>query len=505
MLKDPELLLSLLFTQLTWPSTLVRERAARGIAELLLAGDSRVETYLLDWLREQRLNSMSALVLLALIRVQIDGGQPPRAATVVAALAEKSLLSFMLCGELYGKDGGSPQAHLAHSGQVPAAFVASSFFEEHDQSFVPSIYSLHASRLDKHQIPFRRHWAYEWQLLVESIRPRLSTEPLRFWHAGGVPKGHYRYAAADTVLSEIYRSAFLRALSWVVASGFLPIDLGMLIAADACPINLSLWRTVPKGRPEWWPNPAAGQGAIDTVASQVWEQLRRLWDAQTTRRRWTDEDPLGEEDLLIAASGFVSEGETEYHLRIQSAFQAADGPETPTADQLAEKMMDASRPGVERGLLHFDGRLADFDDKLDFEEIADWRLAPAACAAHVNTRWQFWRMWSDVYVLCPELLKSRGQFACTDAGIIFQDASGSLSGRWDDWTDGLAEEVIDDVPPRAGQVLRASRSIVEAIATATGTTFCWICRLTAYHQRVTYEEHEAVQLHEVFGATLVIR
>jgi hypothetical protein len=56
------------------------------------------------------------------------------------------------------------------------------------------------------RVPFRRHWAYEWQLLVESVRPRLNTEPLRFWHAGGLPKGHYRYAAADTVISEIYRS-----------------------------------------------------------------------------------------------------------------------------------------------------------------------------------------------------------------------------------------------------------------------------------------------------------
>lgn len=82
---------------------------------------------------------------------------------------------------------------------------------------------------------------------------------------------------------------------------------------------------------------------------------------------------------------------------------------------------------------------------------------------------------------------------------------GSVVGQWDDWTDGLTEEVIDEVPPRSGEVLRASRSVIETLAAATGTTFCWICRLTAFHQRATYEEHKAVHLNEAFGATRVIR
>lgn len=427
MLNNSELLLPLLFTQLTWPSALVRERAARAISQLLAASDPGVETYLLNWLREQRLDSISALGLLALIRVQIDEGRALPADAVLPALSQRSLLSFMLCKELYGSNCGSPDTYLAHSGSVPPSFAVSPFFEEHDESFVPSIYSIHARHLEERAIPFRRQWAYEWQLLVDSVRPRLSTEPLRFWHAGGIPKGHYRYAAADTLLGEIYRSAFLRTLSWSVDMGFVSIDLGLFIAADACPVNLSLWRVLPKRRPQWWPNPIAAQGSIDTVAPHVWEQVRSLWNKQASRRRWMDHDALGEDALLIAASGFVCEGETKYHLKIESAFQSCHGGDIPTADQIAERMIDGSRASTARArfraLLHFEGRVEDAEDKLAFDQIADWRLAPASCVAHVNTRWQFWRMWSDVHLLCPEVLQSRGEFSCTDTGVVCRDAS----------------------------------------------------------------------------------
>jgi hypothetical protein len=155
--------------------------------------------------------------------------------------------------------------------------------------------------------------------------------------------------------------------------------------------------------------------------------------------------------------------------------------------------------------LHFDGTFKESAADAEFERIQDWRIARAACFANANTRWQFWRMWSPIHLICPHVLGSESSFSCLGDGIVFQNAGGDHVGRWNDWTDGLREEVIDDVPPRSGQVLRATRSAIESFAAATGTTFCWICRLTAFSQSATYEAHKAVHLSQVFGATRIVR
>ena len=58
--------LRLLFTQLTWPSGLVRERACVQIAKLLLdpeySGETRAR--LIAWMKSQNLESVNALGLL---------------------------------------------------------------------------------------------------------------------------------------------------------------------------------------------------------------------------------------------------------------------------------------------------------------------------------------------------------------------------------------------------------------------------------------------------------
>src|SRR5687768_9506390 len=97
--SDTELFLRLLFNQLTWPSALVRERAATAIARLLLAGFNHVEAYVLQWLREQPLESVSVNGLLALIRVRIEGGSVPPRDALLPAISRPSLLSRMLCEE----------------------------------------------------------------------------------------------------------------------------------------------------------------------------------------------------------------------------------------------------------------------------------------------------------------------------------------------------------------------------------------------------------------------
>jgi len=251
---NDERLLALLFAQLTWPSLLVRERACVSIARLLADPENAgpISNYLLRWLGAQELESVAALGLLALLRAQIEGvEQPVPVDAVAAAVTRPSIQSFLLLGE-YAPGRVTFDASASHSGTAPASFEAEPFFEGHVRNFLPPIYDIWASKIEKQaRIPFRRQWAYEWGLAKSSIGVELSVKPLEFWLSGSSYKD--RYQGADMPLSEVYRSAYLRSLGWAVHAGALSRDDAVFFAAQACPIDLELWRLEPGRRPPWWP------------------------------------------------------------------------------------------------------------------------------------------------------------------------------------------------------------------------------------------------------------
>jgi hypothetical protein len=62
----------LLFTRLTWPTPIVRERTCSAIAELLLDQQYSVpvKNYLLNWMANQKLESVATSGLLILLRAK---------------------------------------------------------------------------------------------------------------------------------------------------------------------------------------------------------------------------------------------------------------------------------------------------------------------------------------------------------------------------------------------------------------------------------------------------
>ena len=90
----------LLLAQLTWPSGMVRERACVAIADLLLDPRHGAETQaaLLNWMREQTLESVMVHGLLALLRAKIQDSNFvfPHVDDLVRNAQKPSILSCML-------------------------------------------------------------------------------------------------------------------------------------------------------------------------------------------------------------------------------------------------------------------------------------------------------------------------------------------------------------------------------------------------------------------------
>jgi len=496
--QDGDIGLPLLFTQLVWPSGWVRERACVSIGQLLLdeqCSDATLQ-YLLRWTRAQPLESLAALGLLALARARVvssDFNAPPLA-TLFSSINRPSLLSALFINELVPESEEVFDQSLLHSGEVPPGFAPDPFFAKYARVFLPEIYDMRASELERRAlITFRRQWAYEWHRLVDETGVELSEKSLRFWG-----RGHHerkRISVVDMRLSEVYRSAYLRTVAWAVSTERLPAQLALKLAVETCPVDLALWRLMPGSKPDRFPRAEKSDGAIDTVPEQVWSQTNDLW-----KRQFDDVN----EWVVTQASGIVHEGAAVYDLEIYGAFQKCHGPEAPSADSMA----DWCHTGVQLSAhfpspLHFEGVL---EEQRDWVKVfGGWSLAPASGSllGECFPRWQYWRMERRIWLPTPFLGRSRLIFSCTTESVDVSEGR-EVIAKWHDWTDGLTEFARVDLPPPTGECLVVRKKIIQEFAERTGSSFCWVCRLTAYHRQRDHEEFRQYTDHRVFGGTRIL-
>lgn len=498
----------LALSRLTWPSGLVRERAATAVARLIAeGGDEAAEGYL-HWLTSQRLESTTVIGFLVLVRMLQMGHleRLPSLDAVRAAQGRPSILSGFLCRTVYGDDCGAPRQYFLHSGSAPEGWSLPEFFEKHVASLVPPIHLKHADHVESaYDCPFRKQWAFEWQRLVDELDAPMTISPL--WRLmDGAGEGRYRPIVVDTWMSEIYRSSYLRALQWVVAEGKVPFGNALAFAGELCPVGLLLWRCEPNAKPTWWPSVAPDSDrALDVAPAAFFETVEDLWNRQGKRQQWDEGTDLGNSFVLGAARGLVAESNVTYYLEIVGVLQRAVGPDEPPVEVLGSWIFG---DGVFRGAGPVIRPLEDQArielGELEFESLGDWEVAPVVAVRNYGSRWQYWRM--EGLCLPAEGLASEVlDLEVGDQSVIHRSPSGHVYGRWWDWTDGIREKVVDNVPPRSGQVLSLDAALIEQVQDATQSTFCWMCRLTMFDQAQAYEAHRETRVYRFLGGSYVIR
>jgi hypothetical protein len=275
--------LSMLFSRLTWPSALARERACTKIAHLLVDPilALTVKDFFLRWLKSQDHESVCGLALLALLRAKLDGGGvcPIPASEVRSNLPWPSLQSSLLLAEYEPDETVQDELGAWHSGDPPGSFTSPCFFGEYVRNFLPPIHEHWAGEIEQRMlVSFRRQWSYEWDVVLKRRPFELSISPLRYWM--GHREADERHIAFDTPLSEVYRSAYLRALAWAIDTRGMNRDVANLLVADTVPVNLELWPLRPGVRPGWWPVAGVSDAALETAPGDIWPAVDELWRGQ---------------------------------------------------------------------------------------------------------------------------------------------------------------------------------------------------------------------------------
>src|SRR6266851_1329043 len=221
---SPEQGLSWLLSRLIWPSIRVRERASVELGALLRhpqLGDV-THSALLQWIAAQQLESLAALGLLPFLRAHMeDRAYTVPLADVVKSLHTPSPLAWLLLNEL-DVSHPLPFAEASqHAETAPQDFIPSPFFAHYVENFLPPGNADLIRIVERQErIALWRQWAFEWQRLLTVLGITPTRRELDEWHRR-LPGGE-RYAGIDTMLSEVYRSAFLRAIAWAGEQGVHP-------------------------------------------------------------------------------------------------------------------------------------------------------------------------------------------------------------------------------------------------------------------------------------------
>lgn len=505
-MTHPENRLRWLATRLNWPSLLVRERACTALAQLLVEPiyGEVTRVFLAGWIREQLLESTACDGLLVLVRAQME--QPDVVSSLIAEVAgsfsQHSLLSWLLFREMLANDVVLSLTTLRHADDSPLDWQPSPFFEHHVQSFLPPIYMHWADLLEQpthHR--FISQWSYEWQLLVDQMGITPSTTPLDFWV--GRRTDRERYMGADLHLSDVYRSAYLRALAWAFNRRFIRESDALSFAAQTCPVDLELWQVRPHESPQWWPRVSAVDSPIDTSAAAIWQQVTELWEAQqTTDAQWPSNDYV-----LGYASGSITSGEIVYDLDICGVFQRRQGSDVPLLQEIVDWYMGSNTIGMDVvSPLRCRGDIPSGPVSRFAESFGGWRVVPAAVILREPTtpRWQMWRMKRRIWSPAPCMLP-RSTIVYAENNHLVYSLQESPVGYWSDWTEDLREKRPDELPFLTGQQLLIARSTINAFARASTSNFCWICRLRGFYRERDYEPYRHVDDIRVFGVTSVIR
>lgn len=465
--------IELLFSRLTDPSGLIRERACKSIADLLLDPNWKdaIEESLFRWMRNQQPESLASLGLLVLLRAKLidDSFEMPTFAELKDSLQSPSILSWMLLRE-FDATGLPLNVQNMHSGSAPDDYKIDSFFVRYCKYFLPPEYLYQLDELEKtYHIPIKKQLSFESSAMLRKMKFEPSVEPLYF---KGRPEDEH-FVVLDFLLSEIYRSAYLRSLAWAV-NNTLPIEEAKKLALKTCPIDLGLWRLNPNVKPIYWPTINLMKEGITDIKNEIWKQVNNLCQSQ----------PLSKKEWILAkADGRVFEGSDIFDLSICGFFRVRKGPSKPNDSELINWLIYPCMIDHEVYSLSFEGTINPLPAKENLQKFMDWIVYPASWAIvpKTSSTWQFWRLERLVHFPAPFIVENPMTFKCRKDALTICEGE-NLIAEWRDWTDGISEKKTANLSFNTGNVLMLRRPIIERFEKKTNSEFCWGCCITKFHR-----------------------
>lgn len=499
----------ILLQRLFWPSPLVRERAACAIAELLNYGEDRrrlFDRYLI-FLREQKLESLTAVVLLPVIKAleRKDGlstyadltgllSSIPFSSIVIEKLAHE--ISYLLNQETRFK------SHRRSALAPPADYEPHKFFTKHIRGFLAPAYSERANTIGATSgVDFSKYWAFNSQNIAAELNiEEQAGDAINFM--GYHPP---RMLGMSTKLSEVYRSAFLRTVQLFYDNSLIQIDMYHRYALATLPVELSFWKIKTNRAPAWWPRVKHETGK-ESYTKEIVKFAFPYDDVEALVRRNGKTTILGIKGTAEPQKGW-RKGVPDTSIDLAGFAYKINGPNIPAAEVVARKILDETFLFTLARILQRPFNVLECPDQYlpsqtEPEAIDDMTIYPLIAPIRQSTisLWQWFRG-NHPYMLLFKPASAENVIRLEDSGLSHYKR-GRLIAHGQDWTEGLQDRLNLEAPH--GTFIEADTDYLNECLNENGFRLGYVIRTTHKIRRYSTDEEQSIEGCRFIGVGRII-
>jgi len=499
----------IILQRLIWPSALVRERAATALAGLIKSASNKehILEKLMIWINGQELESIIAIGLLALLKAAEEGSDElkyvntEKLANVIPLSSVVIDKAFEELTRLLGRKNDFNVGSQALN-PTPVGYTISDFFNKYISNFLAPIYRDRGKTIEKKTLrAFTRQWAFTAEEMMKVTGLRENRTALDFMKGYQTPN----LVGMSTMLSELYRSAFLRVLRHFREQGLIPEYIYLEYSYSTLPVELSYWKVKPSRIPEWWPKLKIGQNKSDGKSGLRVLSFERGIEQIVNHRDETK--ILGLDGTVEPAEGWIA-GILDTSVTLVGFGYKVIGPELPEAKDVANAFLYAHSVVLDPTALSPFNFLESNRDQFDIGDspiqVSDLIIYPLIARNHdlVISLWQWFRDYSIPFGLFGELKD--------DLGIELEDRkwkyvkNGHAVARSCTWLEGLRERYDKELGIPSGNYIEAEASFIEQYLSKNQLRLGYVLKTAYKHKEYSYEEAKSFDTYRLIGVSPLI-
>ena len=490
--------LDILIQRLLWPSPLIRERAATGIANLFCTSKGRESTFrkLLLWIQQQKMESAIAIGLLPIIKAfyivkNRNDLDYIKLQEIVDSIQINSVVIEKLIEELTHftntRTTNLPTYKIID--QCPTNYLTSTFFSKYIKTFLAPIYMQRAVTIERRSgKPFIKQWAFIADSICKDAGIILNANQVYYY---GRSEHDEFLLGFSSKISEVYRSAFLRVLQHFYKNGDISEDFYLEYAYATLPVELSKWKILPGRVPKWWPQlkqaPKSDGAEQPVVPITFTNPLEKLIE------------PM-EEKLIVAAEGAIqpsgnwaSSDPMHTFLLIAFGYKVV-GSQLPTAEEIAEKISySPSLATIPSRTVRPFNFLEDNENYLSVRgealRIKDMIIYPLVARERdlCIALWQYFRDYDATFNLNQPLLQNL-QVVINKNNWHLRNKNKEIMATYTDFLEGLKERYDRDMPLPHGQYLTTNKAFLDEWLTSNNLRLGYMLKIVYRSRQYSHEE-----------------
>jgi len=501
--------LDLLLQRLSWPSPLVRERAASALAELLSKKETSVKAKerLLIWISKQKLESMIVYGLLPFAKFAASSSATAGLFTIpeltksitITAITINALMDYIAA---HLNEEYIPETSPEFIIKPPVGYTPNAFFLKFVSSFLPTIYFRNAKAIERmSREPFISDWCNTAELIQTELKLENDRNSLDFMG----PREDNQLVAIATKQSEVYRSAYLRCLEEYYRADKISEEYYLDYSFITIPVDVSLWRINPNRKPTWWPGeksipPEKISEGLPGISYE--SEIQSILQAKG-------------KTAILALNGQMtsaSDLKTFSEISLIGFGYKNFGPSLPSPEEIWDALIhngcELTPPSsLKMPIAHFESS-SDYlpfgKPSIQLNDTEITRLV-GVFGGFTTPIWQWFRAYySAPFGLSKDVFPAVNLSVNPDRLIFSQDGQQIASSY--DWTDGILERNNPETPPSSGHYIEIDRDYLDSKLNSIGARLAFAVKVKVHVKEDNYKNnYKCFQTIKVLNLSRIIK